>query len=75
MQALWGEESVESGPPSIIGVPPKEVIDPYEVMGSAVMATHLLWHPNMREVFINIQSCALRIVGLVLGPMADDHQP
>ena len=72
VQAMQGKEPMESGLPSITGVPSEEVIDLYEVMGSAVMTTHLLWHPIMGEVFIDIQSCALRIVGLGLDPMADD---
>ena len=73
VQAPWGEEPKERGPQSIISVPPEEVINPYEVMGSVVMANCLLWHSTMGEVFIDIQLCALRIVGLGLDPLAGDH--
>ena len=58
---------------SIINVLPEEVINPYEVMGSVVMAAHPLQHPTMGEIFIDIQSCALRIWGLGLDPMVDDQ--
>ena len=63
---------MESGLPLVVGILPKEVIDLYKVMGSAMMATWLLWHPTMGAIYIDMQSCALRIVGLGLDPMADD---
>ena len=37
-----------------------------------IASNHLLWHSTMGAIFIDIQSCALRIVGLGLDPMTDD---
>ena len=59
---------MESSPTLVIGVPPKEAMDPYEVMGSSVVATWLIWHPTSGEMYIDM----LSILGLGLGPMADD---
>ena len=68
-----GEEPVESGQlPVITGILCKEITDPYEVMGSAVMATRLLRYPTTGAIFIDIKFCAEGIVGLGLDPMAND---
>ena len=41
-QALWGEDPMESGPLLVfVGVLSEEIIDPYEVMGSAMTVTWL----------------------------------
>ena len=41
-----GKESVESGPTVIISILSEEAGDPYEVIGSSVMVTQLIWHPH-----------------------------
>ena len=42
-QALHGEEPVESGPlPVITSIPTEDAVDPYKVMGTAVMAARLI---------------------------------
>ena len=38
---LQGEESVESGPTTVIGIPPEEAEEPLEVMGSSITVTWL----------------------------------
>ena len=64
---------MESGQLLVIaGIPCKEILYPYEVMGSAVMATQLIQHPTIGEIFINIQFYAEVIVCLGLDPMAHD---
>ena len=72
-KTLWGEPIESSPPPAIASIPSEEIIDLYEVMGSAVMVTWLFWHTTMEEIFVNIQFCGERIVALGLDPMADDH--
>ena len=47
-----GDEPVESSQPfAITGIPPEEVIDPYEVLGSSVMVTWLIQHPTLGDVY------------------------
>ena len=69
----WGEESVESGPTSVICLPPKEARDPYKVIGSSVTVTQLIWHPILGEMYIDMLTCMLSIVGLGLDPVVEDH--
>ena len=71
-QTLWRGEPVESGPLLVItGVLSKKAIDPYEVMGMAMMATQLHWQHTTREVLVDIQFCSEGIMGLGLDPVAD----
>ena len=73
-QALWGDEPMKSDPPPVItGIMSKEIIDPYKVMGTAMMAIWLLQHHTTREVLINIQFCSEATVGLGLETMVVDY--
>ena len=69
-QTLRQEESMESTLlPLITGTPSKEAIDPYKVMGMAMMATRLLQYQTTREVLVDIQVCSKGIMGLGLHPV------
>ena len=73
-QALWGMNPMDSVPlPVITGIQSKEAVDQYEVMGTAITVTWLLWHYSTGEVLINIQFCSKAFVGLELNPVAVDH--
>ena len=65
---------MESGPTSIISIPPKEAMEPYKVIGSSVMVTQLIWHPTLVEMYIDMLACMLSIVSLGLDPVVDEHQ-
>ena len=73
-QSLWGKGSRDSHPSVIIGIPPEEAEDQdqYEVMGSSMMAAHLLRHPTSGDMYIDLLTCTMSIVDLGPNPMADD---
>ena len=54
--------------PVITSIPTKEDVNPYKVMGMAMMATRLL-HQTNREVLVDIQVCSKAIMGLALDPV------
>ena len=70
--ALQGEESVESGPTTVVGIPPKEAEEPTEVLGSSVTVTRLFWHPISGEMYIDMLACMLSRVDLGFSTTADD---
>ena len=72
-QATQGEGSVKRGPTLVMGVLSKEAEDTYEVMGSLIMVAQLIQHPTSEEMYINMLTCTLSIVGLRLDPLVDDH--
>ena len=59
-------------PPVITGIPTQETIDPYEVMGTAVMVARLLRNQATGEMLVDIQVCSEGIVGVGLDP--DDNE-
>ena len=71
--ALWGEESPERAPTTVVGIPPKEAKEPLEVMGSSVIATCLFWHPILGGMYIDMLTCTLSIADLGFNTMANDH--
>ena len=69
---------MESSPPPVItGIPTQETIDPYEVMGTAVMAARLLRNQATGKMLVDVQVCSEGIVGLGINPedkeMVDEH--
>ena len=63
---------MESSPPLVItSILSKEAIDPYEVMGMAMMVTQLPDHHTTIEVLVDIWFCSEGIVSLGLDPVAD----
>ena len=72
---LQGKESVESSPTSVVGIPPKEAEELYEVMGSSVMVTQLFWHPTSGEMYIDMLTCMLTTVDLGPNPQWVTTQP
>ena len=74
---LRKEEPMESSLlPVITGILTQEVIYPYQVMGTAVIATRLLRNQTTGEMMVDIQVCSEGIVSLGLNPkgkkMADE---
>ena len=68
-QTLRREEPMESGLlPVITGILTKEAIDPYEVVGTAVMAARLLQKQTTGEMLVDIQDCSKGIMDLGLDP-------
>ena len=57
-----------SPPPVIISIPTQEVIDPYKVMGMAVMVPRLLQNQTTGEMLMDIQVCSKGIIGMGLNP-------
>ena len=69
---------MESSPPQVItGIQTQEIIDPYKVVGMAVMVPRLLRNQTTGEMMVDIQVCSEGIVGLGLNPkgkkMEDEH--
>ena len=65
---------MESSLPSVItGIPSQEIVDPYEVMGMAVMAARLLQNQTTGELMVDIQVCSKGMVGLKLDSKVDEH--
>ena len=57
---MWRkEEPMESSPPPVItGIPTQGTIDPYEIMGTAVMVARLLRNQTTGEMMVDIQVCS-----------------
>ena len=63
-QTLRKEEPMESSPPPVItGILTQEIVNPYEVMGMAVMVARLLQNQTAREMMVDIQVCSEGIMG------------
>ena len=71
--ALWGEESADRDPITVIGILHEDTEAPLEVMWSSVMAMHLFQHPILAEMYIVMLTCMLSIVDLGFNTTVDDH--
>ena len=68
-----GEESMRSGPMSVVGILPEEAEDQdqFKVMWSSVIAAQLFRHPALGEMYIDLLTCTLSVMDLGVNPMAD----
>ena len=63
-------ESIQ--PPVITSILTQETIDPYEVIGIAMMAARLLRNQATGEMLMDVQVCSEGIVGLGLDPKGNE---
>ena len=57
--------------PVVTGFLTQEIIDPYKVIGMAVMAARLLQNQTTGEMLVDIQVCSKGIMGLGLNSEVD----
>ena len=58
---------------AIVGIPPKDATDSYEVVGSSIMVMHLFGDPRSGERFIDMLTCTMSVVDQNLDFVVEDH--